>query len=302
MEDIDQYYHEESMLAEKNIARLKVLQPKSIADEIDFYTSITDTENFCTNIIGLVQAAAEEKVVVKNNSDKVENVRKVAYQGLIDTVIAACTAASEGKLEELKKVKANTNVDLNNGDYDKRTPLHVSCGAGKEDVVRYLIEEMGVDINPVDRWGATPLNDCALWPELAKYLISRGAKLGKKQPAYNAVQVTVTEDQFRIYYAAFFGDVQMLDNLRLLGWNVNGQDYDGRTALGVAASEGHLEVVKYLISKGADVNIKDARGNDALGDARRENRTDVIKYLVNEGLILVHCLDFEQQFFAKGVQ
>lgn len=47
----------------------------------------------------------------------------------------------------------------------------------------------------------------------------------------------------------------MMDNLRLLGWNVNGQDYDGRTALGVAASEGHLDVVKYLISKGADVNI-----------------------------------------------
>lgn len=294
MNDIDQYYHEQSMLAEKNIARLKVLRPKSIADEIDFYSSVTDTEKFCSNIVGLVQAAAEEKLAAKNNSDKVENVRKVAYQGLIDTVIAACTAASEGKLEELKKIKANTNVDLNNGDYDKRTPLHVSCGAGKENVVRYLVEEAGVNLSPIDRWGASPLNDCMAWPGLGEYLLSRGAKMGKIQIVYNAVSVTVTEDQFRIYYAAFFGDVQMMDNLRLLGWNVNGQDYDGRTAIGVAASEGHLDVVKYLISKGADTNIKDARGNDALGDARRENRTDVIKYLVNEALVLVYCLDFEQ--------
>jgi ankyrin repeat protein len=116
------------------------------------------------------------------------------------------------------------------------------------------------------------------------------------------VTVTITEDQFRIYYAAYFGDVEMIDNLRILGWNVNGQDYDGRTAIGIAASEGHLNVVKYLISKGADVNIKDARGNDALGDARRENRTEVTNYLVNEALILVYCLDFEQEFFAKGVQ
>jgi glutaminase len=61
----------------------------------------------------------------------------------------------------------------------------------------------------------------------------------------------------------------------------------------VASSEGHLDVVKYLISKGADVNIKDARGNDALADAKRENRTDVIDYLLNEALILVYCLDFE---------
>ena len=61
----------------------------------------------------------------------------------------------------------------------------------------------------------------------------------------------------------------------------------------MAASEGHLDVVKYLVSKGASLNIKDARGNDALGDARRENRTEVINYLVNEALILVYCLDFE---------
>lgn len=103
----------------------------------------------------------------------------------------------------------------------------------------------------------------------------------------------MTEDQFRLYYAAFFGDVSMMENLRLLGWNVNGQDYDGRTALGVASSEGHLNVVKYLISKGADVNIKDTRGNDALADAKRENRTEVIDYLLNEALILVYCLNFE---------
>jgi ankyrin repeat protein len=231
--------------------------------------------------------------VVKSGTDKVENIRKIAYQGLIDTVIAACTFASEGKLEQLKKVKETTNVNLNDGDYDRRTPLHVSCGAGKEDVVRYLVEEMNVNVNPIDRWGATPLNDCSAWPKLEKYLISKGAKLGKLQGAYTPFVVSITEDQFRIYYAAYFGDVEMMDNLRLLGWNVNGQDYDGRTAVGIAASEGHLDVIKYLISKGADLTIKDARGNDALGDARRENRTEVIKYLVNEALILVHCLDFE---------
>jgi ankyrin repeat protein len=39
----------------------------------------------------------------------------------------------------------------------------------------------------------------------------------------------------------------MMNSLRLIGWNVNGQDYDGRTALGIAASEGKLEAVKYLI-------------------------------------------------------
>jgi len=67
--------------------------------------------------------------------------------------------------------------------------------------------------------------------------------------------------------------------LHLRGWKVNGYDYDGRTALGLASSEGHLEAVKYLLTHGADPNHKDARGNDALGDAIRERRTAVVDYL-----------------------
>ena len=61
--------------------------------------------------------------------------------------------------------------------------------------------------------------------------------------------------------------------------DLNAYDYDGRTALGIASSEGHLESVEYLVTHGANIYHKDARGNDALGDAMRENRKDVIEYL-----------------------
>lgn len=67
--------------------------------------------------------------------------------------------------------------------------------------------------------------------------------------------------------------------LHLKGWKVNSYDYDGRTALSLAASEGHIEAVKYLLVHGADPYHKDARGNDALADALRENRTTVVQFL-----------------------
>jgi len=70
-----------------------------------------------------------------------------------------------------------------------------------------------------------------------------------------------------------------MKSLHLKGWQVNSYDYDGRSALGLAASEGHVEVIKYLVAHGADLNHKDARGNDALADAIRENRTEAIQYL-----------------------
>ena len=65
----------------------------------------------------------------------------------------------------------------------------------------------------------------------------------------------------------------------LINLNVNDYDYDKRTALGIAASEGHLESVKYLVHHGANIRHKDARGNDALADAKRENRAAVVEFL-----------------------
>lgn len=70
-----------------------------------------------------------------------------------------------------------------------------------------------------------------------------------------------------------------MKTLHILNWKINSYDYDGRTALGIAASEGHFDAVQYLIVHGADPFHRDARGNDALADAKRENRAEVVEYL-----------------------
>ena len=70
-----------------------------------------------------------------------------------------------------------------------------------------------------------------------------------------------------------------MQSLHILGWKVNSYDYDGRTALGIAASEGYIDAVKYLISHGANPLHRDIRNNDALADARREDRQEVIEFL-----------------------
>jgi glutaminase len=86
---------------------------------------------------------------------------------------------------------------------------------------------------------------------------------------------------------------------------VGAVDKDGRNLLSIAASEGKLEAVKYLISNDANLSIRDARNNDALADARREGHTDVVTYLeslISDAVIHEHCSDFADGIFRKGVQ
>ena len=74
-------------------------------------------------------------------------------------------------------------MDVNVGDYDRRTPLHLAASAGHLSIVQYLVEN-GVDINPRDRWGSTPLND-AKDSAIVEYLLAHGAEKGNEQSSFN---------------------------------------------------------------------------------------------------------------------
>ncbi len=87
--------------------------------------------------------------------------------------------------------------------------------------------------------------------------------------------------------------------------NVEATDNDGRTALAIAASQGSLESVKYLISVGGNPSIRDARNNDAIKDAQREGKDQVVSYLkgvIDNQVIQDYCSDFNDGLLRKGLQ
>ena len=84
--------------------------------------------------------------------------------------------------------------------------------------------------------------------------------------------------------AAADGDLRSLRTLVVdMGASVNAGNCDGRTALHLAAAEGHHEVVKFLLKCRADVNAQDRWGGTPLQDATRGGHTRVEKLLQRAG-------------------
>jgi len=70
-------------------------------------------------------------------------------------------------------------------------------------------------------------------------------------------------------YSCMEADLNTLKRLINAGYNVNTMDYDKRTGLHVAASEGHYDVVKFLLENGASPVVYDRWDNTPLDDAAR---------------------------------
>ncbi len=78
---------------------------------------------------------------------------------------------------------------------------------------------------------------------------------------------------------ANMGDLAQLKVMLESGANLNAADYDGRTAMHLAASEGHIHIVQFLVEQGIELNPVDRWGNTPLEDARRHHHHHIVEFL-----------------------
>ncbi|XP_027856564.1 60 kDa lysophospholipase isoform X2 [Xiphophorus couchianus] len=83
--------------------------------------------------------------------------------------------------------------------------------------------------------------------------------------------------------AAKIGDTEALVALKEMGSDLRLGDFDGRTPLHVAACEGHLRLVQYLLNQGASVHAKDRYGDTPLCNAVRFRHKEVVRLLKKTG-------------------
>jgi ankyrin repeat protein len=198
----------------------------------------------------------DERIIIAD--DQIDN---VATRQLLQ-------AASDGDLAELKKI-LERGVDLNLTDYDDRTVLHLAVCENHIEMVKFLVVEIKMNVNCFDRFRMTPLQDALTYGnfEICKILRDNGATICDSQIASEVCE------------AAAVGDLKTLMRLDSTGVDLNIGDYDGRTALHLAACEGNLAVVEYLVSRGVRINPTDRWNGTPLSDAIRGNHEDIVSFL-----------------------
>ncbi|XP_027339894.1 potassium channel SKOR-like [Abrus precatorius] len=176
-------------------------------------------------------------------------------------------AASDGHLDLVKRL-IGSGADPNKTDYDGRTPLHISASKGYVDISGFLLEQ-GVNINSTDKFGTTPLLEAIKngHEEVASVLVNAGAIL--------------TIDDVGNFLCTIVAkkELDLLKRVMACGINPNAKNYDQRTPLHIAASEGLLTMAELLLDAGASVLSKDRWGNTPLHEAHTGGNRNMIKRL-----------------------
>ncbi|KAK3264010.1 hypothetical protein CYMTET_27222 [Cymbomonas tetramitiformis] len=202
-----------------------------------------------------------------------------------DPSSALCDAAGNGDMATVRRLIEN-KVNPNCGDYDGRTPLHLAAAEGRQQVLEYLMSA-GASQHAEDRWGCTPLMDAVNTGHqlLTNILFQSGAKLDAGHSAD------------RVCTAAATGNIRMLRLLDMCKTEFDCGDYDNRYPMHLAAAEGWLLAVSYLLRSGADPNCRDRWGGTPLEDALRSGEfygKHCAMLIQASGGILGSCSDTEE--------
>ncbi|OQR87290.1 hypothetical protein ACHHYP_09231 [Achlya hypogyna] len=185
---------------------------------------------------------------------------------------AVFAAVHAGDTETLKRAWLD-GVGVDVTDAFGRTALHVAVEAEQLDVIELLLSA-GAKSDVADAAGRTPMS-LAVDANAANIVDVLRRRHHPPPPSFPL-------DDHRVplaFEAVKRGDLAYLRRLVPAFVPPDVQDYDARSLLHVASSEGRAVMCQYLVECGADVNALDRWGSSPLAEAAYFAHHDVARYL-----------------------
>ena len=194
---------------------------------------------------------------------------------------ALMLAAEQGHTEAVN-VLLLYPLDINATNARGHTALHIAAWEGHLQIVRMLVagyRRARLDLPDAEKsW--TPLMAASGRGHTAVVTaIVRSRK--EKKPWLGA---TARDGRTALHIAAENGHAATLQELVKAGAKVNVTSRPGRAPLLDAAANGHVEVVRALVENGADINAKSYHLWTALHLAAENDKLETVKWLVENGV------------------
>lgn len=249
-----------------------------------------------------------EAAVVKDKADDSVDALKMACQnkevGIVNALLAGTgssltwrggdrkwrdksvfeVAAEAGQLEVLKILLQYRLPAATSGDGDAFTreinnALHTAAhGRNRStfELIDFLVEEAGANINVRDDDGRSPLHHAALCDssEATVALLRHGAQL----------ELEDNTGKVPLYLAAENGKLLPFDALADAGANINHRNRNDRSVAEVAAIMGHVHIISALMERKFDVRAVDPNGYSLLHFATLVNQKEMIIFLLAAGV------------------
>src|SRR5512146_2436621 len=186
-------------------------------------------------------------------------------------LIAATRDSHQGRPDAVMTLLTN-GADPRCVDAAGNTPLHYAVLSALP-IVSALLCDATAPLDAINRDGLTPLGmacSAANW-DLVRFLLERGAKpeCERAQPALLCAAGIADDDAH---------GVELLLKRKV---KVDARDSLGRTALMVAALQGHVGIAAALLDAGAQVGLADSRGTTALMEATRSGSEALLKLIAD---------------------
>ena len=186
-----------------------------------------------------------------------------------DGITALMVASAAGR-DGMVRLLVQNGAKVNARDTDGWAALMYAADAGDWSVVKELIEAEA-DVNATDKKGWTPL--------MLALLHGRGAVSERLLKASAKMPVKAPNGFSAILLAAYGRDLAGIRQVLETGAPLDGRDEDGWTALEVAAYNGDGQIVMELLRAGADASLKDKEDKNALDRAKENGDAEVIALL-----------------------